>query len=88
MMEGEDRKRRHGGRAENEGSSIWFQVERVAGSFPDIASLGSVDVLDDVNVSATFGCLFVVSGESGEGAVSTVTRDQQPLYATLADGRS
>lgn len=36
----------------------------------------------DVDVSATLGCLFVVSGESGEGAVSTVTRDD-PLYAPV-----
>lgn len=85
MMGEEDRKCRYGGRAKKDVSRIWFREEMVAGSFLDIASLGFVDVLDDVDVSATFGCLFVVSGESGEGAVSTVTRDQ-PLYATLADG--
>lgn len=53
----------------------------------DISLLRFVDVSDDVDVSATFGCLFVVSGKSGEWAVSTVTRDQ-PLYAPVLDGKS
>lgn len=68
---------------------VEYMVSRREGSglVPRYRFPGSVDVLDDVDVSATFGCLFVVSGESGEGAVSTVTRDR-PLYATLADGWS